>query len=201
MVIKNGYYFCPNCKIYISKVSGQEKPPQFFVPGMKIPGAVNKPEPPKKSLFKKYFTFRNAVIIFSLWITLTFLNNFLYLDIFEPCFIPIFPSWFELSNPTIKQAVGIIKQVSPQNYHNICKRVKAIDPNFISCGNNFEGGCFLSNQPFDIIYIGASRNLLWVSEVIAHEACHAQQHDENKPYDEQECNTIGVSVMSAANGH
>lgn len=199
LVIKNGYYFCPHCKIYISKVSGQEQPAPFFIPGMKIPGIINNTEPPKKSLFSKYFTFRNIVIIFLLWITLIFLNNFLYVDIFEPCFIPIYPSWFELSNATIKQAMGVIKKVSLQNYHNICKRVRAINPN-MSCGI-WNGGCFSWGQPFNTIDVSASRNLIWMAEVISHEACHVQQHDEGRPGDENECWLVGLPVMQAANGH
>ena len=199
VIIKNGYYFCPSCKIFISKVSDHpEGLPQYFAPGMKIPEKIILDKPIKQTIFNKLLRLKYLSFIFTFFILFIFFRNFLYLDIPNKCYIVVYPSWFELSNSTIKKGISVIKTVSPENYQNLCQRVKAINPN-LSCGG-FEGGCFEPGTP-KTIYVNATKNLIWVVDVIAHEACHALQFYENRPFDENECNAVGVEVMKTANGH
>lgn len=141
-----------------------------------------------KKLLKIFITF---LIFGSL-----FYRYFLYIDFKNDCYIKLKPSFLELSSTNIKQGIKILKLVSPDEYTYFCQHVKVINPNY-ACGG-LGGGCYYSNnlekKEIDIStanggYLGQT------AAVIAHEACHAQQHQEGRDLNEQECYLVDDKVF------
>ncbi|MDO8259985.1 MAG: hypothetical protein Q7T50_00615, partial [Candidatus Magasanikbacteria bacterium] len=86
--------------------------------------------------------------------------------------------------------------VSPAEYSNLCQHVKVINPNY-ACGG-LGGGCYygsnLERKEIDIStanggYLGQT------AAVIAHETCHAKQHQEGRELNEQECYKVDDVVF------
>ncbi len=123
---------------------------------------------------------------------------FFYIDIPNKCFIKIKPSVLELSTINVKEGIKILKRVTPEEYEKLCKHVKAISPNF-SCGG-LGGGCYqyrnLENKEIDIS-VTRDTFLGQTAAVIAHETCHAIQHQEGRSLNEQECYEVDDQVFRA----
>lgn len=125
-------------------------------------------------------------IIIAGFLTFSILNNFIYFDPLNGCFIKILPSWdFSFNQSKIKQGLVILKNALPNDYQNVCKKIDTIDPN-VDCGN-FEGGCYWPGNSKRISVSTVNTSLAWVAAVIVHETCHSRQNSENRPYDEAEC--------------
>lgn len=117
---------------------------------------------------------------------LVILNNFIYIDLFNGCFIKILPSWdFNFNQSKVKQGLMILKNAVPDDYKNVCKRINTIDPNF-DCGKS-EGGCYWPGDPKRISVSTVNTPLNWVAAVIVHETCHSIQDLEHRPGSEVEC--------------
>ena len=123
-----------------------------------------------------------AVLFFLFY--LVFLQNVLYIDIPNGCFIKIVPG-LELNNAKVIQGLKILKNLSPEDYKEACKRAETIDPN-VGCGG-FEGGCFYQTEPKKIYVTTAGTPLMWVAGVLVHETCHARQFAEKRLMSEDEC--------------
>lgn len=126
------------------------------------------------------------------WITiagffiLIMLSNFVYVDLFNGCFIKILPSWdFSFNQSKIKQGLTILKNAVPNDYKDVCKRIDTIDPN-LDCGNS-EGGCYWPGNPKRISVSTVDTPLSWVAAVIVHETCHSKQDLEHRPPNEVQC--------------
>ncbi len=139
-----------------------------------------------------FFNFKVFSIIALLFFTFSFVQNFFFWDISSGCFIKILPS-LNLSNSKIREALTVLKNASPDNLKEVCKRVSTIDPN-VSCGG-FEGGCFekISKR---ISVDTSSYSIATVAQVIVHEACHVRQGDEKRPFSEPECHQAGYQVLN-----
>jgi len=121
---------------------------------------------------------------------------FFYIDIGNKCFVKIKPSFTELSNRNIKQAILVLKNAVPKEYEKFCRNVDTIDPN-ISCGG-FGGGCYYHNERGSISVSTSNNSFLgWTAAIIAHETCHVVQHNENRPFSETECYTIDNNVLKS----
>jgi len=111
---------------------------------------------------------------------------FFYIDFSNSCYIKIKPSFTELSNSNIKEAIKILKLTSPDEYDKLCSNVKIINPN-LSCGG-FGGGCFYKSSGREIdISTAHSGFLAQTAAIIIHETCHAIQYQEGRNLSEQEC--------------
>lgn len=187
LIVRNNYFFCPGCKIYIGQVTTY-KPTNATI--------IDKPIVDKSGLIKHY-VYKTVTLLVILFVIVYFTKDLFYIDLAEGCYIVVTPSLhLEFSNAGIKRAIKIIKNTSLGNYQNICERVNLIDTN-IACGG-FEGGCFEENKPRTIYVTAPARNITWVAEVLAHEACHARQLYERRPRGEQECHQVGLKVMQDA---
>lgn len=121
-------------------------------------------------------------------------SNFFYIDLAGNCFIKILPSWdFSFNQSKIKEGLLILKNGSPTDHQNICKRIDTIDPN-IDCGNS-EGGCYWQGNTKRISVSTANATSTWVAAVIVHETCHSQQDSENKPLSEGDCHAEGDRIL------
>ncbi len=139
--------------------------------------------PIKKRSSKKGWLIKIFLVLFL--VVTPFFYFFTYIDISESCGIFILPSLIEASNLTIKKAITIVKNYSPQDYKNLCKYVSTISPN-LGCGG-FEGGCYYDSER-GVIYISTSnRNLVNAPPIIVHEVCHVMQAAQKRPFDESEC--------------
>lgn len=192
LIIVNGYYFCPTCKFYVGKVSTYVPPEATpILTTQQI--ATEEPIVGKKA-FVKHYASKITMIFVLISVVFYFTQDLFYFDVFKGCYIFLVPSMhLEFSGSGVKKALEIIKISSPDNYKNICERVNIIDTN-IACGG-MEGGCFDPRNKRTISVTAPSRNITWVAEVIAHEACHAKQAYEGKPGDEGECHIVGLKVM------
>lgn len=116
-----------------------------------------------------------------------FYYYFLYVDFGAGCYIKILPSLTELNNITVKRAISVLKNGSPDDYKGLCRYVGTINPN-ISCGG-FGGGCFFAykNTARTIDISTANGSLIWTAGIIVHETCHARQFYEKKGLSEPEC--------------
>lgn len=189
LIVQNNNYFCPTCKIYIGKVDSFQPSPTDLA--IKEKPIIDRLSILKHSVKKIIF------LLFVIFVINYFTNNFYYIDFSKGCYIGIIPSMnLEFSNSGIKRALGIIKNISPENYTNICARTNVINTN-ISCGI-WEGGCFQSNQPRTITVSSSVRKITWTAEVLAHEACHARQFHEGRTMSENECHLVGLKVMQDA---
>lgn len=113
-------------------------------------------------------------------------SNFFYIDLIGGCFIKILPSWdFSFNQSIIKEGLTVLKNGSPSDYQNVCRRIDTIDPN-VDCGNS-EGGCYWRGN-FKRISVSTANSIpSWVAAVIVHEVCHSQQDKENQPISEGKC--------------
>lgn len=185
--IKNNNYYCPNCKIYIGSVINYNP---------LNPVVIDKPIVDRRG-FIKHYVYKITAFLTVMLIILYFTHNLFYIDVTKGCYLAIVPSLhLEFTNAGIKRALTIIKNISPDNYKNICQRVNIIDTN-ISCGG-MEGGCFDSAHPRTIYVTAPAREITWVAEVLVHEACHARQKYEGRPGEERECHEMGLKVMQEA---
>ncbi len=80
------------------------------------------------------------ISVFIIFLLFLYAKFFIYIDTQNKCYINIKPSILELSNLNVKRAINVLKYASPDDYKNLCKNVKTIDPN-IACGG-FGGGCY-----------------------------------------------------------
>ena len=136
------------------------------------------------------------ITIFLLLVGLFFYKNFLYYDPSNKCFIKIKPSIIEFSAGNIKEAIKVLKLTVPEEYEKLCANVDKINPNY-SCGG-LGGGCYYTKKvPSREIDISTSHGgfLGWTAAVIAHETCHAIQHNEGRPLVEQECYEVDDWVL------
>ncbi|MFH0892131.1 MAG: hypothetical protein V1867_05115 [Candidatus Falkowbacteria bacterium] len=123
---------------------------------------------------------------------------FFYYDPGNKCLIRLKPSLTEWSNGNIKEGIKVLKHAVPDEYKKLCAYVDKINPNY-SCGG-LGGGCYISGKAptreIDIstVYDGF---LGWTAAVIAHETCHAVQHEEGRPFNETECYGIGDYVLNS----
>lgn len=134
------------------------------------------------------------IIVFLLLVVFVIYKLFFYLDIKNNCYIRINPSLLEFSNLTVKRAIKTLKYASPDDYRNLCDYVKVINPN-VSCGG-FGGGCYNWRWNQKSIDISTSqRKLVYTIAVIVHETCHVIQHEESRPFNEDECNQTMDGVI------
>jgi hypothetical protein len=122
---------------------------------------------------------------------------FFWIDLATPCRITIRPSLTELSNLTMKRALGVLQQAMPEEYAKVCTHVAAINPNPV-CGS-LGYGCFQTspaNRGRATIDIGTETgSLIMTASVIVHETCHAIQFHENRTLDEAECQAADERVV------
>lgn len=120
---------------------------------------------------------------------------FLYWDFSSNCKIWVMPSWMQLNNHTVIEAINYLKDNYPQNYQDLCSRITKIDPNpVLDCGG-IGGGCFLglTNRT---IYIGTfPKQVVITAAAIAREACHQKQYDEKRQVSEKECSKISDTIQ------
>lgn len=109
---------------------------------------------------------------------------FFYLDLANGCHISILPS-LELSNLNIKEALAVLKRVTPDDYRDVCQYVTRVNPNF-SCGG-IGGGCAFRNIPKSIDISTSMDDLAWSAAIIVHETCHAKQFQQGRSVSEDEC--------------
>lgn len=198
LVIQNNNYYCPICKIFIGKANSQatatvNNPVQPSInPSAPQQIIQDKPIKDNLGLFTGLIKKGTIFIIFIL-IIYSLLQNFFYIDLQNKCFIRISPSWLELSNASIKEALNILRITSPTKYQNVCQRVNLINPN-LSCGG-FGGGCFSEQKSKTIDISTFHGEVVFATVAIIHETCHVQQRDESRPYDEKECYTVGYQVL------
>jgi hypothetical protein len=128
------------------------------------------------------------IIFFVVVIAFITFRYFLYADFASGCFIKLPPS-LEFSNNTIIKSLKLLKNASPVDYHNVCKRVGTINTGN-ACGG-FGGGCFYSEGQKigkGKIYVSiAQGELAEGAGIIVHETCHVQQNTEGRAFDENEC--------------
>jgi len=139
---------------------------------------------------------RKIIKIFILILIVGFFiyKYFLYFDFSNSCYITIKPSFTELSNSNIKQAIKVLKLTSPDEYDKLCSNVKTINPN-IACGG-FGGGCFYHSYEKEISVSTSNNSYLgWTAAIIVHETCHVVQNKEGRAMSELECNTLGNNVL------
>lgn len=138
---------------------------------------------------------KKVLIIIVVFGALTFtLSRFFYIDLKHEnkCVIRVVPS-FLLSNLDLKGALSLIKHASPEDYTEVCNRVRVINKN-PGCGG-LDGGCFYENKP-DVIYIGNDQgNIAFAADLILHETCHARQYSEGRTLLEGECYKIGKEFL------
>lgn len=134
---------------------------------------------------------KKVLVMLLIFLSSTFvLSRFYYVDFEhqEYCVIRVVPS-FLLSNLDLRGALRLIKYASPEDYAEVCSRVRVINKN-PGCGG-LDGGCFYENKP-DVIYIGNDQgNIAFAADLILHETCHARQYNEGRPLLEQECYKVG----------
>lgn len=132
------------------------------------------------------------ILIAILWLIIY--KYFLYTDFSESCYIKIKPSLTELSNTNIKEAIKVLKYAVPEEYDKLCTHVDTINPN-LSCGG-FGGGCYYQSTEKEIDISTAHGGFLGMTAaIIAHETCHAIQHQEGRALNEQECYEIDDLVL------
>ena len=139
------------------------------------------------------------IFILALIIAAVIYRYFFYYDLSTGCLIKLKPSIIELSSANIKESIKILKIAVPDEYEKLCAHVDLINPNF-SCGGT-GGGCYVPGQtPQKEIDISTTNDgfLGWTAAVIAHEPCHAVQHEEGRPFNETECYGIGNYVLYSA---
>lgn len=122
---------------------------------------------------------------------------FFWIDLATPCRITIRPSITELSNLTMKRALGVLRHAMPEEYAKVCTHVGAINPNPV-CGS-LGYGCFQAtpaNRGRATIDIGTETgSLIMTAAVIVHETCHAIQFHENRQMVEEECQAADERVV------
>lgn len=137
-------------------------------------------------------------IIFIAIFCLFIYRYFYYIDFSERCYIKLKPSLTELSSQNIKQAIKVLKYAVPGEYQKFCSHVKKINPNIACAG--FNGGCYyqynLEKKEIDVSTANSS-NLGWTASVIAHETCHAIQHQEGRELSEDECYRKSSEILRA----
>lgn len=137
-----------------------------------------------------------AFIALTCFFILQLLNNFVYLNLSNGCFIKILPSWdLSFNQSKIKEGLIVLKNALPEDYSNICKRIDTIDPNF-DCGRS-EGGCYWSGDSKKISVSTANTSVNWIAGVLVHETCHSVQDSEHKKLDEVECHQEDNRVLKS----
>lgn len=127
--------------------------------------------------------------IFLVWLVF---RLFIYYDPQNKCFIKILPSWLEFNNLTVKKAIGVLEQASPEDYQRLCAHVSTIDPN-LACGG-FGGGCFYARSPRSISISTFNGSLAETLIITVHEVCHAVQGAEGREFSEEECYAEGDRI-------
>ena len=134
------------------------------------------------------------ILIIILIVGAVIYRYFFYIDFSNHCNIKIKPSLTELSNSNIKEAIRVLKRAVPEEYNKLCKHVKMISPN-LGCGG-FGGGCYYHNDKKEIYISTAYGGFLGLTAaIIAHETCHAIQHQEGRSLSEQECYEVDDKVL------
>ncbi|EKD99498.1 MAG: hypothetical protein ACD_22C00241G0004 [uncultured bacterium] len=140
----------------------------------------------------RFFGYLLKVFILLLFIYFIY-SNFFYISPRDGCFITILPSFLEFNNKTVLEAITILKNASNQNYVDLCKNVKVINPN-PNCGG-YNGGCFYLGQTNKIHVNISNNNPSLTAAVITHEVCHLLQSANNNPLSEDECYRKDDSVL------
>lgn len=197
VIIKDNKYFCDRCKINIGSVSQQEEksdqteevqqkrnPYSLF----NLFSSSKEKENLKRYQKGVFAVFINRVMLASIIILFVFsviYYLFLYVDFDNKCIIRIYPSIFEFSTRNVIESIKVLKRTSPKDYQNLCQNINVIDTN-VGCGG-FEGGCYYEHKPGVIHVTTNDVTLTQTIAVMVHETCHAIQHHEGRPLEEQEC--------------
>lgn len=157
-IIKNNYYFCPNCQIYISKASNVNTQNTKITPTAYQTLFNN--APPLKTLEPKEITKMDKVkkfgVNFAIFLfLLIFYQGFIsinnYIDIQNLCRIKI-ESRF--TDKIIKDSISKLKDENSEDYKNLCQNINKIvegycltdDPHIHSNQSGFAieaGGCYI----------------------------------------------------------
>ena len=79
----------------------------------------------------------------------------------------------------IKDAVGMIRVTSPEDYKKLCQRVKIIDTGTFCPPEENIAGCYRPQEKHKI-YAKSEYSTAYTSTIIIHELCHALQDSEGR---------------------